>query len=164
MIGFPKWRLWASSWRLAEAREPYRAPVRCAAVTLVFAVAVAGGCGGARVEPGDGGALPTDGAVRDAAALDAGMSDAAMFDAARPPSVADNPPVPSGYKLMTQSQVTPAMTDWAVMILHDPVTYPMFSTTTKTFGTQLVLARVEWHPPDFQNGTVHRGVTLYVPV
>jgi hypothetical protein len=39
----------------------------------------------------------------------------------------------------------------------------MFATATMTFGTQLVLARVEWHPPDFQNGSVHRGVTLYVP-
>ena len=49
---------------------------------------------------------------------------------------------------MQQSQVTPAMTTWAVAILHDPVTYPMFSTTTQTFGTLLVLARVEWHPPE----------------
>jgi hypothetical protein len=79
------------------------------------------------------------------------------------PDVGDNPPTPPGYKLMQQSQVTPAMTTWAVAILHDPVTYPMFSTTTMTFGAQLVLARVEWHPPDFQNGAVHRGVTLYVP-
>ncbi len=79
------------------------------------------------------------------------------------PDVADNPPVPAGYKLMMQSQVTPAMTNWAVAILHDPVTYPMFSTATQTFGTQKVLARVEWHPPDFQNSVVHRGVTLYVP-
>lgn len=44
------------------------------------------------------------------------------------PDVADNPPIPAGYKLMMQSMVTPAMTNWAVMILHDPVTYPMFST------------------------------------
>jgi hypothetical protein len=79
------------------------------------------------------------------------------------PSVANNPPVPAGWKLMMQSQVTPAMTTWAVMILHDPITYPMFSTTTRTFGTLLVLARVEWHPPDFQNSVIHRGVTLYVP-
>jgi hypothetical protein len=79
------------------------------------------------------------------------------------PSVSDNPPTPTGYKPMTQAQVTPDMTTWAVSILHDPVTYPMFSTTTRTFGTQLVLARVEWHPPDFQNSVVHRGVTLYVP-
>jgi hypothetical protein len=80
------------------------------------------------------------------------------------PSVADNPPVPAGYKLMQQSEVTPEMTTWAVAILNDPVTYPMFSMTTKTFGTLTVLARVEWHPPDFQNGAVHRGVTLYEPV
>ncbi len=80
------------------------------------------------------------------------------------PSVADNPPTPAGYMLMPQSEVTPAMTAWAVMILDDPATYPMFSTTTKVFGTQTVLARVEWHPPDFQNSAVHRGVTLYVPI
>jgi hypothetical protein len=65
---------------------------------------------------------------------------------------------------MQQSQVTADMTTWAVAILNDPVTYPMFSTTTKTFGTVAVLARVEWHPPDFQNSVVHRGVTLYVPL
>jgi hypothetical protein len=80
------------------------------------------------------------------------------------PNVADNPPTPAGYMLMMQSQVTPAMTSWAVMILNDPVTYPMFATTTQLFGTVLVLARVEWHPPDFQNSVVHRGVTLYVPM
>lgn len=80
------------------------------------------------------------------------------------PRVSDNPPIPKGYKLMSQAAVTPAMTTWAVAILHDPVTYPMFSSTTQTFGAQLVLARVEWHPPDFQNAVVHRGVTLYVPL
>lgn len=80
------------------------------------------------------------------------------------PDVTDNPPLPAGYKLMMQSQVTSAMTTWAVMILHDPVTYPMYSTTTRTFGALTVLARVEWHPPDFQNSIVHRGVTLYVPM
>jgi hypothetical protein len=79
------------------------------------------------------------------------------------PNVADNPPVPSGWQLMQQSAVTPAMTAWAVAILNAPATYPMFSTTTQTFGSLLVLARVEWHPPDFQNNAVHRGVTLYVP-
>ncbi|HEY3359949.1 MAG TPA: hypothetical protein VGQ83_42250 [Polyangia bacterium] len=81
----------------------------------------------------------------------------------RAPNVADNPPVPAGWRLMQQSQVTAAMTAWAVAILHDPTTYPMFSTTPQTFGTLTVLARVEWHPPDFQNSVVHRGVTLYVP-
>src|SRR5881394_3268812 len=78
------------------------------------------------------------------------------------PNVANNPPVPAGYRLMRQSEVTTAMTNWAVMILHDPVTYPMFATTTMAFGAQTVLARVEWHPPDFNNMTIHRGVTLYV--
>jgi hypothetical protein len=79
------------------------------------------------------------------------------------PDPADNPPIPAGYVLMQQSQVTPNMTTWAVAILDDPATYPMFSTTTKTFGSLMVLARVEWHPPDFQNSVVHRGVTLYEP-
>jgi hypothetical protein len=79
------------------------------------------------------------------------------------PSTADNPPTPVGYKLMQQVDVTTDMTTWAVIILNDPATYPMFSTTTKTFGTLMVLARVEWHPPDFQNAVIHRGVTLYEP-
>ena len=79
------------------------------------------------------------------------------------PDVANNPPVPAGYMLMKQADVTSEMTAWAVDILHDPVTYPMFSTTTRTFGTLSVLARVEWHPPDFQSSAVHRGVTLYEP-
>lgn len=79
------------------------------------------------------------------------------------PSTADNPPVPAGWVLMQQSEVTPAMTAWAVQILDDPTTYPMFSTTTMTFGALLVLARVEWHPPDSNNEAIHRGVTLYQP-
>jgi hypothetical protein len=86
------------------------------------------------------------------------------------PNTANNPPTPSGWRLMMQSEVTPAMTTWAVMILNDPATYPMFSMTTMTFGTfsdggpGLVMAIVEWHPPDFQNSAVHRGVTLYEPL
>jgi len=79
------------------------------------------------------------------------------------PSVANNPPPPLGYKLMAQADVTPDMTTWAVAILHDPVTYPMYSSATMMFGSLPVLARVEWHPPDFQNSVVHRGVTLYEP-
>ncbi len=79
------------------------------------------------------------------------------------PSVADNPPTPTGYQLMAQADVTPAMTSWAVSILDDPTDYPMFSTAMMTFGTQPVLALVEWHPPDFQNDVVHRGVTLFEP-
>ena len=77
------------------------------------------------------------------------------------PNVADNPAPPLGYKLMAQADVTADMTTWAVAILHDPVTYPMYSTATQTFGALSVLARVEWHPPDFQNSAIHRGVTLY---
>ena len=41
------------------------------------------------------------------------------------PSTSDNPPTPTGYQLMAQSQVTPQMTAWAVAILNDPTTYPM---------------------------------------
>jgi hypothetical protein len=80
------------------------------------------------------------------------------------PNVADNPPTPDGYMLMQQASVTTEMTNWAVMILNDPAHYPMFSTTTRVFGTLTVLARVEWHPPDFQNSAIHRGVTLYQPI
>jgi hypothetical protein len=80
------------------------------------------------------------------------------------PNVADNPPIPAGWKLMMQAEVTTDMTNWAVAILHDHVNFPMWSTTTMMFPTLLVLARVEWHPPDFQNSVVHRGVTLYEPM
>jgi hypothetical protein len=80
------------------------------------------------------------------------------------PSTADNPPIPTGYELMPQADVTAAMTAWAVAILDDPAEYPMFATAMMTFGTLMVLARVEWHPPDFQNAVVHRGVTLYEPI
>ena len=79
------------------------------------------------------------------------------------PSTANNPPTPAGWVLMQQADVTMAMTTWAVAILNDPAMYPMFSTTMMLFGTQLVLARVEWHPPDVNNTSIHRGVTLYEP-
>jgi hypothetical protein len=79
------------------------------------------------------------------------------------PSTANNPPIPSGWVLMQQAAVTAEMTTWAVAILHDPVTYPMFSFALRTFGALTVMARVEWHPPDFQNSAIHRGVTLFQP-
>ena len=75
--------------------------------------------------------------------------------------MANNPAIPTGYQLMSQQAVTPAMTAWAVQILHSIAEYPMFATTTRVFGVRQVLARVEWHPPDFQNHAEHRGVTLY---
>ena len=86
------------------------------------------------------------------------------------PDLTTNPPFPAGYRLLMQSEVTAPMTTWAVMILHDGATYPMFSTTTMSFtsaaGTAMieVLARVEWHPADFQNSATHRGVTLFTPM
>ncbi|HEX3903549.1 MAG TPA: hypothetical protein VH853_11920 [Polyangia bacterium] len=102
--------------------------------------------------------------------VDLGAADAALDgDGPAPngngpaPSVSDNPSVPAGWQLLLQSPVTPEMTAWAVAILDDPVTYRMFSTATQTFGSLMVLARVEWQPPDFQNNAVHRGVTLYEP-
>ena len=109
------------------------------------------------------GGVPSDGGALDLAPPVAEVDLAPVADMALPPCVCNNPPIPAGWQLMQQAQVTQAMTDWAVMILHDPADYPMFSTTMMTFGSQLVMARVEWHPPDFQNSTVHRGVTLYVP-
>jgi len=74
-----------------------------------------------------------------------------------------NPPIPSGYRLMKQLAVSPAMTTWALQIFHDPQKYPIFSSVMRAFDGVSVLARVEWHPPDFQNSVVHRGVTLYAP-
>jgi hypothetical protein len=79
------------------------------------------------------------------------------------PSVANNPPVPAGWTLMLQSDVTPEMTTWAVDILHSPAAYPIFTVALRSFNTLTAMARVEWHPPDFQNSVVHRGVTLYRP-
>jgi len=73
----------------------------------------------------------------------------------------NNLPIPVGYRLMKQLAVTPAMTAWAVQILRDPAKFPMLTTATKAFDQLDVLARVEWHPPDFQNHATHRGVTLY---
>jgi hypothetical protein len=77
------------------------------------------------------------------------------------PDVADNPSAPAGYRLMMQSEVTTEMTTWQYEVLDDPVTYPMFSSATKTFGALLVLAQVEWCPPDSLHNAVHRCVTLY---
>jgi GH25 family lysozyme M1 (1,4-beta-N-acetylmuramidase) len=75
----------------------------------------------------------------------------------------NSPSIPTGYTLMKQLAVTAEMTAWAVQILRDPAKYPMFSTVVRAFGQLNVLARVEWHAPDFQNHTLHRGVTLYAP-
>jgi hypothetical protein len=79
------------------------------------------------------------------------------------PNPVDNPPVPAGWQLMQQADVTQDMTDWAVSILDDPTDYPMYAVTYQTFGTLDVMARVEWHWPDFLNESIHRGVTLYEP-
>lgn len=73
-----------------------------------------------------------------------------------------NPPTPQGYKLLPDSAVTPEMSQWSLSILFDAVTYPMFASALRVCaGNVQILARVEWHPPDAQNPTEHRGVTLY---
>lgn len=70
-----------------------------------------------------------------------------------------NPPVPGGWRYMTQAQVTPEMTAWAIAILHDPTAYPMFAVSTRYFdGYKWTLARVEHH----SNAT--RGVSLFLPI
>jgi lysozyme len=78
--------------------------------------------------------------------------------------MSNNPPIPAGYKLIAQISVSPEMTQWAIQILQDAPQYPLFSVVMHGFGALNVLARVEWHDPDFQNHTVHRGVTLYEPI
>jgi hypothetical protein len=77
------------------------------------------------------------------------------------PEELNNHPTPPGYRIMTNAEVTPEMSAWAVEIFRDRSDFPMFSVATQVFGAAQVLARVEWHPPDFQNGAIHRGVTLY---
>ena len=79
------------------------------------------------------------------------------------PSVADNAAPPSGWVPLPSADVTEEITNWAVAIVADPATYPMYSETQQTFGTLQVLAIVVWDPPDFQNSDVHRGVALYQP-
>jgi hypothetical protein len=128
-----------------------KGPISCACA-CAGACTIAGGTGGVTVT-----CAPGEDAGDAAAAADAGDADA-------PPSVSQNPPVPAGWGLIPQPEITPDMIDWSVMILDDPTTYPMFSTAMRTFGVVTVLARVEWHPPDAQNAVVHRGVTLYEPL
>src|SRR3954466_10883077 len=88
-----------------------------------------------------------------------------------------NPPIPLGYRLLNQSAITPqiplgyrfhtqpptppAMTEWALMLLGDAARYPMFASASRSFGVLTLVARVEWHAPDFQNHKIHRGITLY---
>jgi hypothetical protein len=55
------------------------------------------------------------------------------------------------------------MAAWAAEIVKNREAYPMCSSTTRTFGAVTRLARVEWHPSDFNVRRVHRGVTLYEP-
>lgn len=52
------------------------------------------------------------------------------------------------------------MSKWAIALLHDN-SVPLFGVVRKTFGTDPLVARKEWHPPDFQNSVWHPGITLY---
>ena len=74
-----------------------------------------------------------------------------------------NPPIPEGWKLMAQGDVTPEMTTFAVDLLHEAraTNLPVGTARMQYFDDVQILARVEWHPPDFQNAVEHRGVTLY---
>jgi hypothetical protein len=81
----------------------------------------------------------------------------------RRPEAAANPPVPAGWVQVHDSSVTPEMAAWAAEVVKNRKAYPLCSSTTRTFGAVRILARVEWHPPDFNVRTVHRGVTLYEP-
>jgi hypothetical protein len=79
----------------------------------------------------------------------------------RKAEVVANPPVPAGWVQVKDTLVTPEMAAWASDIVKNRKTYPMCSSTTHAFGAVTILARVEWHPPDFNVDAVHRGVTLY---
>lgn len=81
------------------------------------------------------------------------------------PAVTPNPPVPAGWSLMKQNDVTSPMEAFAVALLHD-TNLNMFDQIIRSFAvtptaSKPVLARIEWHPPDANNEVVHRGVTLY---
>ncbi len=73
-----------------------------------------------------------------------------------------NPPPPVGTTPLPDSKVTPAMTAWAVALLHDG-SFPLFGTQQKTIDGLNLIARKEWHPPDPPVGpnSWHYGVTLY---
>jgi GH25 family lysozyme M1 (1,4-beta-N-acetylmuramidase) len=71
---------------------------------------------------------------------------------------------PNG-ELQATALRAPAMTAWAVSLLNSPVAYPIFSTANRRFGSDNVMARIEWHPWTYRNGIKvtgqFRGVTLY---
>jgi lysozyme len=71
---------------------------------------------------------------------------------------------PPGTVLWTKP-VSPSMTAWATSLLNSPSAYPMFSTAIRRFGSDHLLARVEWHAWTYRNGIKvagqFRGITLY---
>jgi hypothetical protein len=123
-------------------------PSLCVALSCALGLIVAG-CGGAD---------------RESPALAvAAVSVVPAESCPRKPEVAANPPVPAGWVQVHDSVVTPEMAAWAAEVVNKRKAYPMCSSTTRAFGAVTILARVEWHPPDFNVPKVHRGVTLYEP-
>jgi hypothetical protein len=77
------------------------------------------------------------------------------------PLVENNPPPPTGWRLVPQNHVSMSMTEWATRIANSPSTYPLGTSTRQAFGSTEVMARIEWHSADAGHDFVHRGVTLY---
>jgi hypothetical protein len=77
-----------------------------------------------------------------------------------PPTTAQNPPPPTGWRYMPQAHVTQPLALWAKAI-HDDDSKQPFDTVLSDDGA--VLARVEWHPADASKPYVHRGVSLFEP-
>ncbi len=52
-----------------------------------------------------------------------------------------------------------------VSLLNSPGAYPIFSTAIRQFGSDNIMARVEWHQWTYRNGVKvagqFRGITLY---
>jgi peptidoglycan hydrolase-like protein with peptidoglycan-binding domain len=79
-------------------------------------------------------------------------------------------PLPAGTKPLPQSVANnPAITAWAVELVHTPSLYPRGSITAKTFGNINALGRIEDHTWTHRNGKLVtglnppiRGASLYL--
>ena len=71
-----------------------------------------------------------------------------------------NPPPPANTQILRDQDVTAAMSQWAVAVLHDS-SVPLFGVVRSKLDGVALVARKEWHVPDFQNSAWHHGVTLY---
>jgi lysozyme len=82
------------------------------------------------------------------------------------PDPNQNPAPPAGWRYMPQPAVTPAMTAWAIKLLEDLSDYPgppPYWVVPNVVDGRVVRAMVQVHPPDKENGAVHRGVSLMEP-